>query len=66
MSLINITFGISSPCKACTKREIGCHSQCLDYCEYKKTLKEVKKTEREDGAFRAYKYDVISKIRRRK
>lgn len=59
-------MSFSSPCKVCTKREIGCHSQCLDYYEYKKTLKEVKRKEREDSAFRTYQIETLSKIMRRK
>lgn len=66
MSLVNVSFGISSPCKVCTKREIGCHSQCLDYYEYKKALEEVKRKEREDSAFRTYHIETLSKMIRRK
>lgn len=26
----------SAPCKCCEKRELGCHSNCLDYTQWKK------------------------------
>lgn len=66
MSLINTTFGITSPCKECIKREVGCHSQCADYLEYKNTLEDIRKTEREESLFRSYHINVVSKTRRRK
>lgn len=66
MSLINTTFGISSPCKECIKREVGCHSQCTDYLEYKNVLEDIRKTELEESLFRSYRIDTVYKLRRRK
>lgn len=66
MSLINISYGISSPCKECTKRHMGCHSRCSEYLEYKKKLEDIRKTEREEARFRSYHIETVSKIRRRK
>ena len=37
--------GISSPCKNCEKRHIGCHSKCNLYIDYKKELAKIKKEE---------------------
>lgn len=30
---------INAPCKGCTKRYLGCHSECNDYIEYDKANK---------------------------
>lgn len=66
MSLINTTFGISSPCKDCIKREVGCHSRCTDYIEYRKSLEDIRKTKQEERRFMSYHIDVVEKMRRRK
>lgn len=29
-------------CKGCTRREVGCHSKCEDYIEYRKKLNDIK------------------------
>lgn len=29
-----------APCKECKRRAVGCHSDCVDYGEYKKRLKQ--------------------------
>lgn len=42
-----INTSIDCPCIKCKKRNLGCHSKCLDYAKYKKDLevrvKDVKK-----------------------
>ncbi len=44
---------IDSPCMGCMKRYINCHSECLDYVDYKQKLavfNELRDKEREQTA----------------
>ena len=38
---------ISGPCKDCAERQIGCHSTCKKYVDFRKRLDEKNKLERE-------------------
>ena len=48
----------ATPCKDCTKRQVGCHAQCEDYKAYQDALEDYKRTVREiratDDAMDAY------------
>lgn len=35
-------MSISNPCKDCEDRELGCHSQCDKYSEFKSKIEEIK------------------------
>ena len=35
------TKNVQGSCKGCTRREVGCHSKCEDYKEYRKQIDEI-------------------------
>lgn len=45
---------IICPCKDCKDRQVGCHSKCLAYLDYKEELEARKKTEREEQLAKRY------------
>lgn len=38
---------IKSPCHKCKEREVGCHSTCEKYAEFRQRLDEINERERE-------------------
>ena len=56
---------IKSPCMACKKRKIACHSDCVDYGAYKKRLKDARAQmmERNRGDIFEDKYKFVSRDR---
>ena len=49
---------ISSPCKYCVIRELGCHSTCEAYTEYAKKKKIEAKKSLEDRTNRQTLYEI--------
>jgi len=41
-------------CKGCLNREIGCHSTCTDYKEYKSEITRIKEIKRKDNIVSDY------------
>lgn len=39
----NINHNIKSPCKNCSSRYLGCHSQCGNYTSYKNNVAQINK-----------------------
>lgn len=37
----NINHNIESPCKNCSSRYLGCHSQCGNYTSYKNNVEQI-------------------------
>lgn len=44
-------------CKDCTKRYVGCHSNCADYAEYKKEVTEQRKQKRKESMMNKHNFD---------
>lgn len=40
-----------TPCKDCTKRELGCHDRCPEYTQFKLELEEINEKRRNDTRF---------------
>lgn len=61
--------GKKPPCKDCTEREVGCHSKCKKYIEWKKREDLLKEEKREVGRALSdiidYKRKVITKNKKR-
>ena len=57
---------ISSPCKDCQKREIGCHSKCKHYIEFRHDLDEINKMkEAEKDGYPIMHAPIVREIWRR-
>lgn len=63
---------VTSPCKDCPDRYVGCHSKCDKYLEFKeqhskeKTIIQLRKKEAQDEVARAIEtYNRVTKSRRR-
>ena len=51
--------GSDSPCLICEKREIGCHSSCMRYAEYKLRLQAMNQQKRLDATpYQANIFDI--------
>jgi hypothetical protein len=50
---------MGAPCKNCARREVGCHSTCEDYKEYRVYVDKIKKEEHKQNQF--YKLKGFSK-----
>ena len=46
-----------SPCKNCTKRNLGCHESCQDYNTYKKDMETINRKRRTELYYRDYILD---------
>jgi hypothetical protein len=61
--------GKKPPCKDCTEREVGCHSKCQRFIEWKKREDLLKEEKREVGRALSdiidYKRKVITKNKKR-
>lgn len=52
-----------SPCKECNKRQLLCHSTCLLYKDFTKTIREIKTKNRLKNE--AVKFQIIENIKRK-
>jgi hypothetical protein len=63
-------MGVGAPCKNCSAREVGCHSTCEDYIEWKynynETKKEIDKAKAKERIISDYIRDATTKNKRRK
>lgn len=50
---------MKSPCKNCTKRAVGCHSNCESYISFRNGVNNVKERMRADKEYGRYKRDVV-------
>ena len=41
-------------CYGCEKRQVGCHSKCESYIQFKKELQEIKRRKREEDIIYGY------------
>ena len=57
---------LPAPCKDCTERHPGCHSECEKYAEYSRERAELSKSRRAGFDFAACHKDRIAKAVRRK
>lgn len=58
----------SAPCKDCEKRELGCHSKCEKYKEYRKqhdALSELKRSKEDFENWFAKRTERIAKKQKR-
>ena len=46
---------IKCKCKGCLSREIGCHTNCIDYKEYIKYLDKIKEIKKKESVYGEYK-----------
>lgn len=57
----------SVPCKDCPNREIGCHSKCKKYLDFKKHLKNTKAKEKAEKKMESYILEgIIESTKRRR
>ena len=56
---------IDNKCYKCDKRQVGCHSTCIDYKRYKTELEKEKAKERLDIIIRQYDCDKHENFLRR-
>lgn len=49
-------------CKGCNSREVGCHSSCDDYKEYRKAIDKIREIERVEKLVSCYKGDSKERI----
>lgn len=54
-----------APCKDCEDRELGCHSKCEKYIEYKKCSDLKKEEIIKESRIKSFKIDVEVKKRQR-
>ena len=40
-----------TPCKDCTKRELGCHDRCPEYAQFKVELEEINEKRKNETRF---------------
>lgn len=50
---------MKSPCQNCTKRTVGCHSNCESYINFRNGVDNIKEKMRDDKEYERYKRDVI-------
>lgn len=53
---------VNSPCKNCTYRHIGCHSNCLEYIGYKQQLELQKSFSSVNAEINNYTKDLSIKL----
>lgn len=56
---------VTSPCRECTKRCIGCHSTCAEYKLYRADMDKKNAEQAEIQCAKNFAYDVKREIRRR-
>lgn len=50
---------MKSSCKNCTKRTVGCHSNCENYINFRNGVNNIKERMRVDKEYGRYKRDVV-------
>lgn len=55
---------INSPCKGCKNRYVGCHSDCIEYLDYKRKIEMVKEKNEGEVDIGIYKVKTIRRIKR--
>ena len=53
---------MSTPCKDCAERDVGCHSACTRYVEYKMQVDASREDRRRQKESCAYFYDKEKKV----
>lgn len=57
-------------CKGCTKRYVGCHSECEDYLKFRRELDEKNeariKAKQEEDRYISYCVDVNRRVKRKR
>ena len=60
---------LTSPCKDCQVRYVGCHSKCLKYIDFRQSMdiinKNIYDAKSKNNEFRSLKRDGCEKQRRR-
>ena len=52
-------------CYNCLKRHMGCHSDCPEYLDFKKTNEQGNKLRRNDVNYTDYKQSVVHRTKRK-
>lgn len=45
----------TGPCKQCTERFVGCHSECLKYIDWRQQIDIAKQTKEKESVYWSYK-----------
>lgn len=56
---------IQAPCKDCKDRQLGCHSICQKYIDFKKEQEVINLAKRKDTILRYYDIDRINRFKKR-
>ena len=56
-------LNIKSPCYNCEARDIGCHSRCDRYREYKDNVKTMRRRQAEDVDYIGFSKAVTKRVR---
>lgn len=65
-SPFNSNCVVSSPCKDCKERQLGCHGQCKHYAEYRQKIETIDTNRAKYTENRVQKYQRINDLNKRK
>lgn len=52
---------MTNPCMDCNRRQVGCHSSCVDYIGYIEEYRDIKEQRRKESEYWGYTARVVLK-----